>query len=206
MPTAFAAFSELWIKDGSADARVEALTRAATAHKDDAGRIGWLIHRDLKAPQHLLSYELFSDAGAASQNGPDASTFDVRIPCSVIPIQTLRRRTAPADQPVAIFVYCRVEDLTAFASSMDQHIKTTLANESGCLAFAWHRDETKDDAVLLYELYASRDALSEHRRSAHLAAFRQRSEHLMLDARIHYASLVPGSPLEKINAFFGGGA
>jgi autoinducer 2-degrading protein len=204
MPNASATFSERWIKSDDADREIGALIAIADAAVSDPGRISWLIHRDLKAPEHLLSYELFENATASATPATKVDLFDDSVPCSVAPARAPRRRTLAPDGPVAIFVFCRIEDMETFAPSMTRHIETTLANEPGCLAFAWHRDNANDKSVILYELYASRDALTEHRKSAHLAAFRQRSEHLMLDARIHYASLLPGSALEPITRFFGG--
>jgi autoinducer 2-degrading protein len=204
MLTASAVFSEQWIRNGDVDAEIGVLTATAEAGATDPGRIGWLIHRDLKAPGHVLSYELFGDPAASATPGANPRLFDSSIPCSVAPAQAPRRKTLAPDGPVAIFVYCRIEDMEAFAPSMTLHIETTLASEPGCLAFAWHHDDANDRSIILYELYASRNALAEHRRSTHLAAFRERSEHLMLDARIHYAALLPGPSLARITKFFGG--
>lgn len=202
MPAASAVFSEIWAKDDAGHSAIEALiARAGNTSAAEEGRVGWLIHRDLKAANHVLSYELFRDK--EWQPARPAGT-DTSVACEIAPLSAPQRYTSTPDGPVAIFVYCRVENMGEFAPSITLHIETTLANEPGCLAFAWHRDTASANLVVLYELYASRDALAEHRRSPHLAAFRQRSEHMMLDARIHYAALVQDASLQGVVTFFGG--
>jgi quinol monooxygenase YgiN len=206
--TAVAEFSELWTADDEREA-VEARLLAAmeAAHAAEPGCIAWLAHRDLKAPGHLLVYRLFQDeaARAAHDRGrfpeAEAAVVGMAVPAPIGP-----RAVREPDQPVAIFVQCRIEAPERFDPSMTAHVGRTLAAEPGCLAFAWHRSPSDASAVQLYELYASREALSEHRGSEHLARFRGESEQLMLEARIHYAALALHGPLDRLLAFFGGGA
>lgn len=204
---AVAEFSELWVTDEDPQA-FEARLQAAmdAAYAADPGLIAWLAHRDLKAAGHLVVYKLFSDEAAVERHrasgvaditqGPVVTT---RLAASHIPA----RAVAAADGPVAIFVQCRVDDPETFDPSMTGHVGRTLANEPGCLAFAWHRTPANPLAVQLYELYAGREALSEHRKSEHLAFFRGESEHLMLEAKIHYAALVLHTPMDRLLASFG---
>lgn len=203
MTFATAQFSELWTDPEASDALALALPgdRFFRPASDDA-RIGTFVYRDLKAPGHFLSYAL--DRAAAHETAPPAPEgFPASHRWTVSPLHPPARRTQTPDGPVAIFVLCRVEEMSAFAPSMTRHIEVTLDTEPGCLAFTWHRDDADPEAVLLYELYASRDALADHRRSTQLASFRKESEYLMLDARIHYAALVASSPLERLRRFFG---
>ncbi|TAJ71455.1 MAG: hypothetical protein EPO51_14320 [Phenylobacterium sp.] len=204
---AVAEFSELWVKDedpDAFDARLQAAMDAAYAA--EPGLIAWLAHRDLKAADHLVVYKLFRDEAARGRHG--ASGGGDTGPAGVVTTglmaahSPIRHVTAP-DSPVAIFVQCRVDDPQAFDPSMTGHVGRTLANEPGCLAFGWHRDPENPPAVQLFELYASRDALSEHRRSEHLAFFRGESEHLMLEAKIHYAALAIHTPLDRLLGYFG---
>lgn len=204
---AVAEFSELWVTDENPQVFEQRLQAAMdAAYVSDSGLIAWLAHRDLKATDHLVVYKLFIDEAAMTRhrasgvadiaNGPVVTT---EMTASHIPA----RNVAAADGPVAIFVQCRVDDPQAFDPSMTGHVGRTLANEPGCLAFAWHRPPSNALAVQLYELYASRDALSLHRKSEHLGFFRNQSEHLMLEAKIHYASLAIHTPLDRLRAFFG---
>jgi len=199
---AVAEFSELWVKDEDPDA-FDARLQAAmdTAYAAEPGLIAWLAHRDLKAADHLLVYKLFRDEAAHAQHEASTATDAVRTVLAGAPPPA--REVAPPDGPVAIFVQCRVDDPQAFDPSMTGHVGRTLANEPGCLAFGWHRDPANAPAVQLYELYASREALSVHRKSEHLAFFRGESEHLMLQARIHYAALAMHTPLDRLLAYFG---
>lgn len=199
---AVAEFSELWVKDGSPDA-FDARLQAAmdAAYVAEPGLIAWLAHRDLKAAEHLLVYKLFRDGAARARHDASAPAGAVTTTLATTPASP--RDVAPPDGPVAIFVQCRVDDPRAFDPSMTGHVGRTLANEPGCLAFGWHRDPANAPAVQLYELYASRDALSVHRKSEHLAFFRGESEHLMLEARIHYAALAMHTPLDRLLAYFG---
>jgi autoinducer 2-degrading protein len=205
--TAVAEFSELWVKDAAAEAfehRLQAAMQAAYAA--DPGCIAWLAHRDLKAADHFLVYKLFADAAALVRHRvTGAADLDGEsiVTTAMAPSPVAARKVSVADNPVAIFVQCRVDASDAFAPSMTGHVARTLVKEPGCLAFAWHRDPETASAVQLYELYASRDALSEHRKSEHLARFRGESEHLMLEARIHYAALALHTPLDRLRAFFG---
>jgi len=205
--TAVAEFSELWVKDEDPQAFEQRLQAAMdAAYAAEPGLIAWLAHRDLKVADHLVVYKLFSNEAAVARHrasgvaditqGPVVTT---EMATSVTPARTV----APADGPVAIFVQCRVDDPEAFDPSMTGHVGRTLANEPGCLAFAWHRNPVHPAAVQLYELYASREALSEHRKSEHLAFFRAESEHLMLEAKIHYAALAIHTPLDRLLAHFG---
>lgn len=204
---AVAEFSELWVKDESPDLfeqRLQAAMDAAWAA--DEGLIAWLAHRDTKANDHLVVYKLFSDEAALERHRA-SGVADIAsgplVTTDVAASQVPARNVAAADGPVAIFVQCRVDDPQAFDPSMTGHVGRTLANEPGCLGFAWHRNPADAAAVQLYELYASRDALSEHRKSEHLAFFRSESEHLMLEANIRYAALAIHTPLDRLLAFFG---
>lgn len=196
--TAVAEFSELWVTgDDPAAFEAEFQARMDAAYAAEPGLIAWLAHRDLKAADHLLIYRLFADAAVAARHGAEITTLMVPPPAA--------RTVATSDGPVAIFVQCRVDDPAAFDTSMTSHVGRTLTNEPGCLAFGWHR-RPGTPAVQLYELYASREALSEHRKSEHLALFRGESEHLMLEARIHYAALAIHTPLDRLLAWFGNAA
>lgn len=204
---ALAEFSELWVTDEAPqvfELRLQAAMDAAYAV--DPGLVAWLAHRDLKAADHLLVYKLFVDEEAMARHRAsgaadiaDGPVVTTEAAASHIPA----RKVVAADGPVAIFVQCRVDDPRAFDPSMTGHVGRTLANEPGCLAFAWHRSPSNALAVQLYELYASRDALSQHRKSGHLALFRGESEHLMLEAKVHYAALAIHTPLDRLRAFFG---
>lgn len=193
--TAVAEFSELWVTGDDPDAFEAALqARMDAAFAAEPGLIAWLAHRDLKAPDHLLVYRLFSDEAAAARHQAEVTTL------MTPPAAT--RAVAAADGPVAIFVQCRVDDPGSFDSSMSGHVGRTLANETGCLTFGWHRT-AGGPAVQLYELYASREALSQHRKSEHLAFFRGESEHLMREAKVHYAALAAHTPLDRLLDYFG---
>lgn len=199
---AVAEFSELWMKGGQGEDRLRAAMNAAYAA--DADCIAWLAHRDLKADDHLLIYKLFADRAAFERHdgagfGDEAST----VVCELAPTTAPRRSAAPEAGAVAIFVQCGVDDMAAFEPSMSRHVTRTLETEPGCLAFGWHRTPDDRSAVQLFELYASREDLSAHRRSAQLALFRGESEHLMLKARIHYAALAMHAPLDRLRTFFG---
>lgn len=205
--TAVAEFSELWVK-GEDPLAFERRLRAEmdAAYAAEPGLIAWLAHRDLKAAEHLVVYRLFDGQAAiaprrasSAANLAQGPVVTTQMAAADIPA----RAVAPPDGPVAIFVQCRVDDPDAFDPSMTAHVGRTLANEPGCLAFAWHRSPGNPGAVQLYELYASRAALSEHRNSQHLAFFRGESEHLMLDAKIHYAALAIHTPLDRLLAHFG---
>lgn len=204
---AVAEFSELWVKDEDLeafDARLQAAMDAAYA--TEPGLIAWLAHRDLKAADHLVVYKLFRDEAALARHHASAAGDLAEVPVVATALATSRapaRQVAAPDGPVAIFVQCRVDDPRTFDRSMTNHVGRTLANEPGCLAFGWHRAPSNLPAVQLYELYASRDALSEHRKSEHLRFFRDESEHLMLEAKIHYAALTIHTPLERLLAYFG---
>ena len=204
---AVAEFSELWVTDEDPrafEARLQAAMDAAWAA--DPGLIAWLAHRDLKAADHLVVYKLFSDEAAVQRHRASGVADIAQNPVVTTELAASHipaREVASADGPVAIFVQCRVDDPEAFDPSMTGHVARTLANESGCLAFAWHRSPANTLAVQLYELYASREALSEHRKSEHLAFFRHESEHLMLEAKIHYAALALHTPMDRVLAYFG---
>ena len=49
-------------------------------------------------------------------------------------------------------------------------------SEPGCLAYRLHRAAEDPDLFLFYETYADGAALDAHRKSPHLASFRQRRE------------------------------
>lgn len=195
-------FSELWVTGEEAEDRLRSAMDAAYAA--DADCIAWLAHRDLKASDHLLTYKLFADRAAFERH--DAGGFGdpaCKVICEMAPTTPPPRFAAQEQGAVAIFVQCVVEDMAAFEPSMTRHVARTLETEPGCLAFGWHRAPEDSSAVQLYELYASRDDLSAHRKSAQLALFRGESEHLMLKARIHYAALTLHTPLDRLRGFFG---
>lgn len=203
MPFAAASFSELWIEPDASNSLAATLPDdASLSIAADQSRIATLVHRDLKAPGHFLSYALDRDTAASSTSNTPAA-FPATSRWDVSALRAPARRTQTPDGPVAIFVLCRVEEMAAFASSMTRHIEATLDTELGCLAFTWQRSPADPSSVLLYELYASREALAVHRRSTQLASFRKESEYLMLDARIHYAALVASSPMDRLRRFFG---
>jgi len=64
----------------------------------------------------------------------------------------------------------------ALASLLREQIATVRKTEPGCLAYRLHRSTTDTDAFLFYETYADEAAFDAHRKSPHLAAYRQRRE------------------------------
>lgn len=57
----------------------------------------------------------------------------------------------------------------------------TVAEEAGTLVYAVHRDRDDPDVVVMYELYASEDALDEHGASAAAAELGRRLEDLLAE-------------------------
>jgi autoinducer 2-degrading protein len=64
----------------------------------------------------------------------------------------------------------------ALAALLMEQAATVRRHEPGCLAYRVHRKGDDPDAFLFYELYVDAAAFEVHRKSPHLAAFRQRRE------------------------------
>lgn len=64
----------------------------------------------------------------------------------------------------------------ALAALLTEQCGVIRASEPGCLAYRLHRATEDPDLFLFYETYVDDAAFQVHRRSPHLAAFRQRRE------------------------------
>lgn len=64
----------------------------------------------------------------------------------------------------------------ALAALLTEQCSVVRATEPGCLAYRLHRATEDADLFLFYETYVDDAAFEVHRRSPHLAAFRQRRE------------------------------
>ena len=73
----------------------------------------------------------------------------------------------------AVVVTFRVEEgrMPEFLSAMIENARASLACEEGCLRFDVCTDNGRADEVLLYELYADRDAFDVHLQSVHFKTF-----------------------------------
>lgn len=77
---------------------------------------------------------------------------------------------------VAIFVTfdCKPGKAEAFVELVKGHANRCMEREPGCLQFDVLRPNGGGDKVMLYEVYASPQALEAHRKSDHLAMFREK--------------------------------
>ena len=64
----------------------------------------------------------------------------------------------------------------ALAALLAEQCGVIRSSEPGCLAYRLHRATDDTDLFLFYETYVDDAAFQFHRRSPHLAAFRQRRE------------------------------
>ena len=78
---------------------------------------------------------------------------------------------------VAIFVTfdCKPGKTDEFVELVKGHANRCLEREPGCLQFDVLRPNGGGDKVMLYEVYASADALEAHRKTDHLAMFREKA-------------------------------
>jgi len=64
----------------------------------------------------------------------------------------------------------------ALAALLIEQVGVVRKSEPGCLAYRLHRSAKDPDLFLFYETYKDDAALDAHRKSPHLAAYRQRRE------------------------------
>ena len=64
----------------------------------------------------------------------------------------------------------------ALAALLTEQCGVIRSSEPGCLAYRLHRGSDDPDLFLFYETYTDDAAYQAHRRSPHLAAYRQRRE------------------------------
>jgi quinol monooxygenase YgiN len=64
----------------------------------------------------------------------------------------------------------------ALAALLAEQAAAVRSAEPGCLIYRVHRSTTDPELFLFYEMYADAAAFDVHRRSPHIAAYRQRRE------------------------------
>ena len=64
----------------------------------------------------------------------------------------------------------------ALAALLAEQVATVRSTEPGCLDYTAHRSTSDPDHFIFYEQYEDDAALDVHRRSPHLAAYRERRE------------------------------
>ncbi len=64
----------------------------------------------------------------------------------------------------------------ALAALLTEQVGAVRKSEPGCLAYRLHRSVKDPDLFYFYETYADDAAFDAHRKSPHLAAYRQRRE------------------------------
>jgi len=64
----------------------------------------------------------------------------------------------------------------ALAALLAEQVATVRSTEPGCIAYKAHRSTSDPDLFLFYEVYEDDAAFELHRRSPHLAAYRERRE------------------------------
>ena len=64
----------------------------------------------------------------------------------------------------------------ALAALLAEQVATVRSTEPGCLDYAAHRSTSDPDLFMFYEVYEDDAAFDVHRRSPHLAAYRERRE------------------------------
>ena len=64
----------------------------------------------------------------------------------------------------------------ALAALITEQTAAVLKAEPGCLVYRLHRSAKDPDLFLFYEVYRDEAALDAHRKSPHLAAYRERRE------------------------------
>ena len=64
----------------------------------------------------------------------------------------------------------------ALAALLAEQVATVRSTEPGCVAYTAHRSTSDPELFLFYELYEDDAAFDLHRRSPHLAAYRERRE------------------------------
>jgi quinol monooxygenase YgiN len=71
----------------------------------------------------------------------------------------------------------------ALAALLVEQVATVRSTEPGCVAYTAHRSTSDPDLFIFYEQYEDDAAFDVHRRSPHLAAYRERREAEGLIAR-----------------------
>jgi quinol monooxygenase YgiN len=64
----------------------------------------------------------------------------------------------------------------ALAALLTEQVATVRSTEPGCLAYTAHRSTSDPELFLFHEVYEDDAAFDLHRRSVHLAAYRERRE------------------------------
>ena len=64
----------------------------------------------------------------------------------------------------------------ALATLLVEQAATVRGTEPGCLAYTAHRSTNDPELFVFYEVYEDDAAFDQHRRSKHLAAYRERRE------------------------------
>ncbi|WP_025770015.1 putative quinol monooxygenase [Thioalkalivibrio sp. HK1] len=72
-----------------------------------------------------------------------------------------------------------------FIDIIEEHAKSTLASEPGCLRFEICNISKDDDRVFLFEMYRDAKAFEEHKASTILARTRKRYADLITAREIH---------------------
>ena len=71
-----------------------------------------------------------------------------------------------------------------FLAAVGRNAAASVKDEPGCRRFDVLTPEANDDHVVLYEIYASREAFAEHLKTAHYAAFKDATEGLVLTSTV----------------------
>ncbi len=72
-----------------------------------------------------------------------------------------------------------------FVRIIQEHAKSTLAGEPGCLRFEVCDDLEEENRVFLFEMYRDAQAFEEHKASAILARTRERYADIVVSREIH---------------------
>lgn len=78
---------------------------------------------------------------------------------------------------IAIFVtfQCKPGKTDEFVELVKGHANRCLEREPGCVQFDVMRPAGGGDKIMLYEVYADQAAIEAHRKSDHLAMFREKA-------------------------------
>ncbi|MFD3685289.1 putative quinol monooxygenase [Nocardiopsis sp. NPDC058631] len=81
----------------------------------------------------------------------------------------------PAPVPVALVISLRVRPgrRDAFLSGLSRNASAAVRDEPGCLRFDVVEDGTDPDVFWVYEVFADRESLLAHRRTAHFLAWQK---------------------------------
>jgi phosphoglycerate dehydrogenase-like enzyme/quinol monooxygenase YgiN len=84
--------------------------------------------------------------------------------------------------------------MEAFLPLLEQHARTTRANEPGCLQFDVVRDGEDPDRAFVYEVYADAAAFEAHKAAPYLARYRERADPHLLERKVsvHRRVAAPG--------------